>query len=96
MSMMISGFSLHIQHSLRVLLEEQLANKHSFNIIAFDSAVRTWRERLAPPTPENLQEAWQWVQGLQCSGSRNTMAALRLLLEGDLHGGPLPLHQWSA
>ncbi|XP_041720237.2 von Willebrand factor A domain-containing protein 3A isoform X2 [Coregonus clupeaformis] len=90
MSMMISGFSLHIQHSLRVLLEEQLANKHSFNIIAFGSAVRTWRERLAPPTPENLQEAWQWVQGLQCSGSRNTMAALRLLLEGDLHGGGTP------
>uniref|UniRef100_A0A4W5Q6P9 VWFA domain-containing protein n=2 Tax=Hucho hucho TaxID=62062 RepID=A0A4W5Q6P9_9TELE len=90
MSMMIPGFSLHVQHSLRVLLEEQLANKHSFNIIAFGSAVRTWRERLAPPTPENLQEAWQWVQGLQCSGSRNTMAALRLPLEGDFHGGGTP------
>ncbi|XP_038841640.1 von Willebrand factor A domain-containing protein 3A [Salvelinus namaycush] len=92
MSMMIPGFSLHIQHSLRVLLEEQLANKHSFNIIAFGSAVRAWRERLALTSPENLQEAWQWVQGLQCSGSRNTMAALRLPLEGDLHGGgTLPL-----
>ncbi|XP_055740245.1 von Willebrand factor A domain-containing protein 3A isoform X4 [Salvelinus fontinalis] len=90
MSMTIPGFSLHIQHSLRVLLEEQLANKHSFNIIAFGSAVRAWRERLALTSPENLQEAWQWVQGLQCSGSRNTMAALRLPLEGDLHGGGTP------
>ncbi|XP_031670162.1 von Willebrand factor A domain-containing protein 3A isoform X2 [Oncorhynchus kisutch] len=96
MSMMIPGFSLHIQHSLRVLLEEQLANKHSFNIIAFGSAVRAWRERLALTSPENLQEAWQWVQGLQCSGSRNTMGALRLSLEGDLNSGapslsPAPL-----
>nr|XP_046193037.1 von Willebrand factor A domain-containing protein 3A [Oncorhynchus gorbuscha] len=96
MSMMIPGFSLHIQHSIRVLLEEQLANKHSFNIIAFGSAVRAWRERLALTSPENLQEAWQWVQGLQCSGSRNTMAALRLSLEGDLNSGapslsPAPL-----
>ncbi|XP_029626795.1 von Willebrand factor A domain-containing protein 3A isoform X2 [Salmo trutta] len=90
MSMMIPGFSLHIQHSLRVLLEEQLANKHSFNIIAFGSAVRAWRERLALTSPENLQEAWQWVQGLQCSGSRNTLAALRLPLEGDLHGVGTP------
>uniref|UniRef100_A0A8K9XS47 VWFA domain-containing protein n=1 Tax=Oncorhynchus mykiss TaxID=8022 RepID=A0A8K9XS47_ONCMY len=91
MSMMIPGFSLHIQHSLRVLLEEQLANKHSFNIIAFGSAVRAWRERLALTSPENLQEAWQWVQGLQCSGSRNTLAALRLPLEGDLNSGGLYL-----
>uniref|UniRef100_A0A8K9WMQ6 VWFA domain-containing protein n=1 Tax=Oncorhynchus mykiss TaxID=8022 RepID=A0A8K9WMQ6_ONCMY len=91
MSMMIPGFSLHIQHSLRVLLEEQLANKHSFNIIAFGSAVRAWRERLALTSPENLQEAWQWVQGLQCSGSRNTLAALRLPLERDLNSGGLYL-----
>ncbi|XP_045069654.1 von Willebrand factor A domain-containing protein 3A-like [Coregonus clupeaformis] len=67
----------------------------------FDSAVRTWRERLAPPHTREpagslalyfSREAvlcW-WVQGLQCSGSRNTMAALRLLLEGDLHGGGTP------
>uniref|UniRef100_A0A673VLL8 von Willebrand factor A domain-containing protein 3A-like n=1 Tax=Salmo trutta TaxID=8032 RepID=A0A673VLL8_SALTR len=56
----------------------------------FGSAVRAWRERLALTSPENLQEAWQWVQGLQCSGSRNTLAALRLPLEGDLHGVGTP------
>ncbi|XP_010895711.3 von Willebrand factor A domain-containing protein 3A isoform X2 [Esox lucius] len=89
-SVMNSGFSVHIQHSLRVLLEEQLADKHSFNIIAFSSDARTWRERFTPPTPENLQEAWLWVQGLQYSGGRHTLAALRLALEGEIHGGTSP------
>ncbi|KAL0993159.1 hypothetical protein UPYG_G00104010 [Umbra pygmaea] len=90
MSELSSGSSLHIQQALRELLEEQLANKHSFNIIVFNSTARKWKERLVPPTPENLQDAWQWVQSLQCSGSRNTLDALRLVLEGDTFGASSP------
>ncbi|XP_023691198.2 von Willebrand factor A domain-containing protein 3A isoform X1 [Paramormyrops kingsleyae] len=66
-----------IQHSLRLLLEEQLANKGSFNIIAFGTDVQQWRDTMVPPTAENLQEAWLWVQCLQCSGGRNLLQALR-------------------
>ncbi|XP_046873267.1 von Willebrand factor A domain-containing protein 3A isoform X2 [Hypomesus transpacificus] len=86
LSVLNSDLSIHIRLSLRVLLEEQLANKHAFNIISFGSVVRPWRENMVPPTAENLQEAWQWVLGLQCTGSKNTLAVLRQALEGSLHG----------
>ncbi|XP_016116717.1 von Willebrand factor A domain-containing protein 3A-like [Sinocyclocheilus grahami] len=33
MSGMNAHYQLHLQHALRILLQEQLANKHSFNII---------------------------------------------------------------
>lgn len=32
MSGMSVHYQLHIQHALRLLLQEQLANKHSFNV----------------------------------------------------------------
>ncbi|KAM6957253.1 von Willebrand factor A domain-containing protein 3A [Aplochiton taeniatus] len=90
MSAMNSACLPHIQHALRLMLEEQLANKQSFNIIAFGSAIRPWREKMVPPTPDSLREAWQWVLALRCAGSRNTLTALRQALEGTLpeEGGP--------
>uniref|UniRef100_A0A8C7JXI1 von Willebrand factor A domain containing 3A n=1 Tax=Oncorhynchus kisutch TaxID=8019 RepID=A0A8C7JXI1_ONCKI len=82
MSMMIPGFSLHIQHSLRVLLEEQLANKHTCLHVCLRGCTR-----MCIALTMCLFLSSRWVQGLQCSGSRNTMGALRLSLEGDLNSG---------
>ncbi|XP_027665828.2 von Willebrand factor A domain-containing protein 3A [Falco rusticolus] len=74
---------INIQHSLRLLLEEQMSNKDYFNIIAFGSDVVPWQQELVPSQPENLENAWRWVLRLQCKGSRNFMCALRRAVEVD-------------
>ncbi|XP_042564284.1 von Willebrand factor A domain-containing protein 3A [Clupea harengus] len=83
---------LHILHSLRLLLEEHLGSQHSFNVIVFGTEVASWREYPVPVSPKNLQEAWQWLQGRQSAGGRNTLGALRLALEGDPHRAPAVPH----
>uniref|UniRef100_A0A674JCH0 von Willebrand factor A domain containing 3A n=1 Tax=Terrapene triunguis TaxID=2587831 RepID=A0A674JCH0_9SAUR len=79
-----SLYIIHIQHSLRLLLEEQMSNKDFFNIIAFGSDIKSWKPEMVPSNPENLQSAWRWVLSLQCKGSRNFMSALRTAVEVDL------------
>ncbi|XP_051857171.1 von Willebrand factor A domain-containing protein 3A [Antechinus flavipes] len=82
-SMTNSMYIIHIQHSLRLLLEEQLSNKDCFNIIAFGSIVESWRPEMVPLTQENLQSAWRWVLSLNCKGSRNVLSAVRKAVEVD-------------
>ncbi|XP_067162573.1 von Willebrand factor A domain-containing protein 3A [Apteryx mantelli] len=78
-----SRYIIHIQHSLRLLLEEQMSNKDYFNIIAFGNDIVPWQPELVPSQPENLQNAWRWALSLQCKGSRNFMTALRRAVEVD-------------
>ncbi|XP_077930831.1 von Willebrand factor A domain-containing protein 3A, partial [Halichoerus grypus] len=78
-----SMYIIHIQHSLRLLLEEQLSNKDCFNIIAFGSTVESWRPEMAAVSHENLQSAWRWALTLRCQGSRNVLSALRKAVEVD-------------
>ncbi|XP_075828188.1 von Willebrand factor A domain-containing protein 3A isoform X1 [Microtus pennsylvanicus] len=78
-----SMYIIHIQHSLRLLLEEQMSNKDHFNIIAFGSTVESWMPELVPVSHDNLQSAWRWVLGLRCQGSRNVLGALRKAVEVD-------------
>ncbi|XP_040611258.1 von Willebrand factor A domain-containing protein 3A [Mesocricetus auratus] len=78
-----SMYIIHIQHSLRLLLEEQMSNKDHFNIIAFGSTVESWRPEMVPMSHDNLQSAWRWALGLQCQGSRNVLGALRKAIEVD-------------
>uniref|UniRef100_A0A8B9DPK3 von Willebrand factor A domain containing 3A n=1 Tax=Anser cygnoides TaxID=8845 RepID=A0A8B9DPK3_ANSCY len=78
-----SMYIIHIQHYLRLLLEEQMSDKDYFNIIAFGSDIVPWQLELVPSQPENLQKAWRWVLSLQCRGSRNFMSALRRAVEVD-------------
>ncbi|KAE8579361.1 hypothetical protein XENTR_v10024015 [Xenopus tropicalis] len=72
---------IHIQHSLRLLLEEQMSNKDLFNIIAFGSEITSWKSEMVPPTAENLQRAWKWVLSLNCEGGRNVLGAMRRAVE---------------
>ncbi|CAF3965844.1 unnamed protein product, partial [Rotaria magnacalcarata] len=57
-------YIIHIQHSLRLLLEQQLFGRKFFNIIAFGTNHKDGLLRFKPtmvqPTIENLQHAWQW------------------------------------
>ncbi|XP_023569112.1 von Willebrand factor A domain-containing protein 3A [Octodon degus] len=78
-----SMYIIHIQHSLRLLLEEQLANKDCFNLVAFGSTIESWRPEMVPVSHDNLQSAWRWALSLQCRGSRNVLSALRKVLEVD-------------
>ncbi|XP_016089414.1 von Willebrand factor A domain-containing protein 3A [Sinocyclocheilus grahami] len=80
---MNAHYQLHIQHAIRILLQEQLANKHSFNVIVFGSDVKSWQEKMVPSTHENLQAVWLWIQAVECVGGRNTLAALRCALEEE-------------
>ncbi|XP_014652682.1 PREDICTED: von Willebrand factor A domain-containing protein 3A [Ceratotherium simum simum] len=78
-----SMYIIHIQHSLRLLLEEQLANKDCFNVIAFGSTIESWRPEMVAVSHDNLQSAWRWALTLQCRGSRNVLSALRKAVEVD-------------
>ncbi|XP_051003135.1 von Willebrand factor A domain-containing protein 3A [Acomys russatus] len=79
-----STYIIHIQHSLRLLLEEQMSNKDQFNIIAFGSTIESWKPEMVPVSHDNLQSAWRWALGLKCQGSRNVLSALRKAIEVDL------------
>ncbi|XP_053220927.1 von Willebrand factor A domain-containing protein 3A isoform X1 [Podarcis raffonei] len=76
-------YIIHIQHSLRLLLEEQMSSKDFFNIIAFGNDVKAWQAEMVPSHLDNLQRAWNWVLTLQCEGTRNLMTALRRAVEID-------------
>ncbi|KAF6128162.1 von Willebrand factor A domain containing 3A [Phyllostomus discolor] len=78
-----SMYIIHIQHSLRLLLEEQLSNKDAFNVIAFGSSIESWRPEMVSMSHDNLQSAWQWALTLKCQGSRNILSALRKAVEVD-------------
>ncbi|XP_058013248.1 von Willebrand factor A domain-containing protein 3A isoform X2 [Ahaetulla prasina] len=80
-SKMNSPYIFHIQHSLRLLLEEQMASKDLFNILTFGSDVMAWQPEMVPPHPDNLQSAWRWVLCLHCKGSRNVLKALKRAVE---------------
>ncbi|XP_019505469.1 PREDICTED: von Willebrand factor A domain-containing protein 3A isoform X2 [Hipposideros armiger] len=78
-----SMYIIHIQHSLRLLLEEQLSNKDAFNVIAFGGTIESWQPEMAPVSQDNLQSAWRWALSLRCWGSRNVLSALRKAVEVD-------------
>ncbi|XP_006872055.1 PREDICTED: von Willebrand factor A domain-containing protein 3A [Chrysochloris asiatica] len=78
-----SMYIIHIQHSLRLLLEEQLSNKDCFNIIAFGSTIESWKPEMDAVSHDNLQSAWRWALSLRCRGSRNVLSALRKAVEVD-------------
>ena len=66
------------------VMQEQLRHKAKFNMIAFNSKVVGWRDRLVEVTERSLKSAWNWVQGLTCWGSTNTYTAIQTALS-DAH-----------
>lgn len=80
-------YLVHLQHSLRLVLEQQVANKEAFNLIAFGSHPNMWKPHMVKPTKENLQSAWRWALHLESGGSRSFMNAFRCAIENgeDVH-----------
>jgi len=77
-------YIVHLQHSVRLCLQEQISNKKAFNIIAYGSHPKMWRSRMVEPTSKNLQSAWKWVLELKADGSRNFLSAFKCAVENDL------------
>lgn len=50
-------------------MEQQLANREYFNMIAFGG--EAFKQTMVKPTPANLQKAWSWVFDLQWAENRN-------------------------
>ncbi|KAJ8407275.1 hypothetical protein AAFF_G00278490 [Aldrovandia affinis] len=69
-----------LKDKIHQLMREQLRHKAKVNFVKFGSRAAAWRERLVEVSPQNLENAWEWVKGLQAGGSTNTLGALRLAL----------------
>lgn len=77
------NYLVHIQHSMRMLMEQQMSNKDYFNLVAFGSEVRFFSKTMVRVTEASLQAGWKWILGLECAGSRNLLGAMRLVLENE-------------
>ncbi|XP_075926061.1 von Willebrand factor A domain-containing protein 3A isoform X2 [Petromyzon marinus] len=95
LSEMNANYLVHVQHSMRLLLQTQLTGKESFNIITFGMDIQAFRPSPVPPSPENLQAAWSWVLEWRCGGGRDLLGALRLLLE-DPEGPPEGIYVFTS
>ncbi|ESO08063.1 hypothetical protein HELRODRAFT_169786 [Helobdella robusta] len=45
--------------------------------------IKMWRKTLVEPNGDQLQLAWKWIQSLKCSGSRNTLSGVMMVIEND-------------
>ncbi|PAA71031.1 hypothetical protein BOX15_Mlig018061g1 [Macrostomum lignano] len=77
------NYLVHIQHSMRMLMEQQMSNKDYFNLVAFGSEVRFFSKTMVKVSEASLQAGWKWILGLECAGSRNLLGALRKVLENE-------------
>ncbi|XP_060094800.1 inter-alpha-trypsin inhibitor heavy chain H3-like [Heteronotia binoei] len=55
---------------------EDLKEEDYFNLIPFASRVSTWKDTLVRATPENVNEAKQFIQTITASGSTNLLGGL--------------------
>jgi len=81
------NYAIHIQHALRLILEQQMGNKKTFNLIAFGGRPIFWQPDFVPVNDDTLQSAWTWILGLVFEGSRNTLAGLRMAMENRFFQG---------
>src|SRR3954470_3652343 len=72
-------------------LLETLQPQDRFRLIDFSSDVHTFRDDFVRATPDNLQSARRYLDGLDASGSTNIEGALREAMRGDTPAGRLPL-----
>lgn len=83
LSLVNQNYLVHIQHSLRLLMEQQIIFKKYFNIISFGKVIKKWKPTVVKPTSSMLQDAWKWVLNLECEGTHNVLGALKSALENE-------------
>jgi Ca-activated chloride channel homolog len=72
-------------------LLETLEPQDRFRLIDFSTDVHTFRDDYVRATPENLQAARRYLDGLEAAGSTNIEGALVEAMRGDVEPGRLPL-----
>ncbi|XP_046855209.1 von Willebrand factor A domain-containing protein 3A-like [Xenia sp. Carnegie-2017] len=72
-----------LKRDLKILFEQQMANKKYFNVICFNSTSCMFRTSMVNPSKKYLQEMWRWFLLKSCSGSRNFLQAFRTALENN-------------
>ena len=55
-----------------------LDKRSLFNVIAFDDRVRAWRDEISEYTPDNLEDAKEYVAAFKAGGATNLYGALQL------------------
>lgn len=69
-----------VKQKLVSLLQEQLRSKQRFNLIAYNSKLTPWRDRMVEVDEYNMTSAFDWISQLTANGTTNTLAALRYAL----------------
>ncbi|CAF3780229.1 unnamed protein product [Rotaria sordida] len=70
-----------VKEKLRLLIQDQLFAKERINVVAFNSIINPWRDRLTKINDSTTYSQLQpWIDGLNAEGSTNTLAALRFAL----------------
>ncbi|CAB4005640.1 Hypothetical predicted protein [Paramuricea clavata] len=72
-----------LKKCLKVLFEQQMANKKQYNIICFGSTPDMFRSSMVNPSPEYLQASWRWFLNKSCAGSRNFLEAFKMAVENN-------------
>jgi Ca-activated chloride channel family protein len=72
-------------------LLETLEPRDRFRLIDFSTDVHTFRDDYVPATPENVQAARRYLDGLEAAGSTNIEGAIRETMRGQTESGRLPL-----
>ncbi|XP_048575749.1 von Willebrand factor A domain-containing protein 3A isoform X2 [Nematostella vectensis] len=83
MSICTSPAVLRLHEHIRLLLEQQMANKTSYNFICFGDKAEMFRPCMVEPSPEYLEATWKWLLQIGCKGSRNFLDAFRLAVENE-------------
>ncbi|XP_028395207.1 von Willebrand factor A domain-containing protein 3A-like [Dendronephthya gigantea] len=72
-----------LKKDLKVLFEQQMANKKHYNVICYGSSGEMFRPSMVNPSPEYLQASWRWLLQKSCNGSRNVLEAFRMAVENN-------------
>ncbi|UJR23110.1 hypothetical protein I4U23_026131 [Adineta vaga] len=71
----------YVKDKLRLLINDQLFAKERINMVAFNTVVNPWRDRLTKITDSTtISQLQPWIDGLSAEGSTNTLGALRFAL----------------
>jgi hypothetical protein len=57
-----------------------LKSKQRFNLIAFNSKINPWRDRMVEVDDFNMKSALEWINSLHAQSTTNTMGAIRFAL----------------
>lgn len=69
-----------VKLKLVALMQEQLKAKQRFNLVAFNSKIVSWRDRMVEVSEHTVMSALEWISGLGAQGSTNTLGAIRFAL----------------